>query len=76
MEHLLRCGGDWRAGIPVEHGGITGQGLSSTLLLAMTGTKDPPMKDLTSALGHGTQTKVLGAALAFLGDPDKRIRAL
>lgn len=59
----------------VEHGGITGQGLSSTLLLARTGAKGPPMKDLTTALGHVTQTKVLGTALLFLGAPDQLNRA-
>ena len=37
-----------------EHGGNTGQELSSTLLWAMTSTQDPRMKDLTTALEHVT----------------------
>lgn len=37
-----------------EHGSNTGQGLSSTLLWAMTGTQDPQLKDLTTALAHVT----------------------
>lgn len=37
-----------------EREGNTGQGLSSSLLWAMTGTQDPWMKDLTTALAHVT----------------------
>lgn len=50
-----------------EHTGITGQGMSSVLLLAM--------KDLSTALGRVTQTRVLGSALPSLGVPHKWIRA-
>lgn len=47
-----------------EHGGNTGQGLSSALLWAMTGTQDPWMRDLTTALAHSNIDQGAGEQLS------------
>lgn len=51
----------------VEHRGITGQRLSSALLVAM--------KDFSTALGRVAQTRAWGSVLPSLGVPHKQIRA-